>query len=118
MQFFRHIISSYFANFIAFIAASYIVPGFEVTNILQNLLWVVAIFTIINAVIGPIIKSLLTPLIIVTFGLFIIAINAAMLWLLDFLSPYITINGTLSLVYTTLIISFLNVLINILAKKK
>ena len=118
MQFLRHIISSYFANFIAFIVASFIVTGFEVTNILQNLLWVVAIFTAINAIIRPVIKSLLTPLIILTFGLFIIAINAGMLWLLDFLSPHITISGTLPLVYTTIIVTFFNVFINLLTKKK
>ncbi len=42
--------------------------------------------------------------------------NAGMLWLLDFLSQHITINGTLPLVYTTLIISLINIILSFSAK--
>lgn len=116
MKSLQRLIVSYISNFIAFIIASYTIQGFEVTNVFIDLLWLVAIFTLLNILIRPVIRSLLTPLIILTFGLFIIAINAGMLWLLDFLSPHITINGTLPLVYTTLIISLINIILSISAK--
>lgn len=116
MKSLQRLIISYISNFIAFIIASYTIPGFEVTNIFRDLLWLVAIFTLLNILIRPVVKSLLTPLIILTLGLFIIAINAGMLWLLDFLSQHITINGTLPLVYTTLIISLINIILSLSAK--
>lgn len=116
MKSLQRLIVSYISNFIAFIIASYTIPGFEVTNVFIDLLWLVAIFTLLNILIRPVIRSLLTPLIILTFGLFIVAINAGMLWLLDFLSLHITINGTLPLVYTTLIISLINIILSISVK--
>lgn len=116
MKSLQRLIISYISNFIAFIIASYTIPGFEVTNVFRDLLWLVAIFTLLNILIRPVVKSLLTPLIILTLGLFIIAINAGMLWLLDFLSQHITINGTLPLVYTTLIISLINIILSLSAK--
>ncbi|MGY4100995.1 phage holin family protein [Nocardia sp. R16R-3T] len=45
------------------------------------ILVVAVVFTAVNAVIKPIVKLLSLPLVIVTLGLFLLVINALMLWL-------------------------------------
>ncbi|MFD6158525.1 phage holin family protein [Nocardia sp. NPDC060256] len=42
---------------------------------------VAAVFTVVNALVKPIVKLLSLPLVIVTLGLFLLVINALMLWL-------------------------------------
>ncbi|MEV4128324.1 phage holin family protein [Nocardia sp. NPDC049707] len=42
---------------------------------------VAVVFTVVNAVIKPIVKLLSLPLVVVTLGLFLLVINALMLWL-------------------------------------
>ncbi|WP_327110401.1 phage holin family protein [Nocardia sp. NBC_01730] len=42
---------------------------------------VAAVFTVVNALVKPIVKLLSLPLVIVTVGLFLLVINALMLWL-------------------------------------
>lgn len=109
-------ILSFISNLIAFIIAANFIAGFEVTYTPVNFLWIVALFTLINIFIRPIVKFLLTPFIILTLGLFVLVINAGMLWLLDFLSVHITISGILPLIYATLIISLVNILISLSAR--
>src|SRR5438105_15798482 len=45
------------------------------------ILAVAVVFTIVNALVKPIVKLLSLPLVIVTLGLFLLVINALMLWL-------------------------------------
>ncbi|MFD4430038.1 phage holin family protein [Nocardia sp. NPDC058497] len=45
------------------------------------LLIVALVFTAVNAVIKPIVKLLSLPFVILTLGLFLLVVNAAMLWL-------------------------------------
>lgn len=47
---------------------------------------VALVFGIVNAVVKPIVKLLALPLYILTLGLFTIVVNAAMLWLVGWLS--------------------------------
>jgi putative membrane protein len=45
------------------------------------ILAVAVVFTIVNALVKPVVKLLSLPLVIVTLGLFLLVINALMLWL-------------------------------------
>lgn len=45
------------------------------------LLAVAAVFTVVNAFVKPLVKLLSLPLVILTLGLFLLVINALMLWL-------------------------------------
>ena len=66
---------------LAVAAASYFVPGIRVTGGLQTYFVVALILGIANAVARPIVKGLACGLIVLTLGLFLLVINAAMLWL-------------------------------------
>lgn len=116
-KFLSRLIFSFFSNLIALWAAVYFIKGFEIAPDFIKFSWVAAIFTLLNIFIRPILKLILTPLIIITLGLGIIVVNAAVLYLLDFLSPDITITGLMPLFYATLLISLVNILISLSAKR-
>ncbi|MFH1346829.1 MAG: phage holin family protein [Spirochaetota bacterium] len=106
-----------FSNVVALLAATYFIEGFVIESGFNNLLLAAVVLTFINALIRPIIKLILTPIIFLTFGLGVIIVNTLMLYLLDKLLPSITITGILPLFYATLIISVVNLIVNFSAKK-
>ena len=100
------LISNFIVTGIALLIAAYIVPGFILN--LDNLtafLALTAIVTLINVLIKPLIKFVLTPLIILTLGLFNLVITGGLLYIVDIYSKNITISGLSSLIYGTIIIS-------------
>ena len=117
MRFIARLIFSFFSNLVALGAAVYFIPGFSITPNLVNFLGVAGIFTLINIFIKPLLKLVLTPIVIITFGLGIIFANMLALYLLDFLSVNITIEGLHALLYSSLIIGSINLLINFSAKR-
>jgi len=117
MRFISRLIFAFFSNFVALLIAGNFIPKFELTNNFINLLIVAAIFTAINIYIRPLIKMVLTPVIILSLGLFSLVINAGMLYLLDILSTNVTITGIEPLIYGTLLISAINFLVNFSAKR-
>ncbi len=102
-RFILHIIS----NAIGILVAGYLIPGFF-SGGLAELTVAAFILTVINTFLKPIVKLVSSPLILLTFGLFTIVINAIMIYILDILSSAITIQGIPELVIVTLIISIVN----------
>ena len=117
MKFLSRFLFSLFSNLLAFIVAKTYIAGFIVTGDLKQLLIVVAIFTVINTLIRPVLKLILGPIIILTFGLGILIVNALMLYLLDYFSKNVTIQGIEPLAYATLIISAVNLIVGMSARK-
>lgn len=117
MKLIARIVFSLFSNLLAFMVAKTYVAGFIVTGDTRQLLIVVAIFTAINILIRPILKLLLSPIIILTFGIGLLIINALMLYLLDYFSKNVTIQGLEPLAYATLIVTAVNVVMGMTARK-
>jgi putative membrane protein len=67
-------------------AAVTVVPGVTYTGTWQAFLGVALVFTLVNAIVGKLVKVLTCPLIILTLGLFVLVINGLMLWLTSALS--------------------------------
>lgn len=107
---------SFFTNLVALILAGQLIVGFEISSDFINLLMAAGIFTLINLYIRPVVKFFLSPLVILTLGLFSLVINAGMLYLLDILSENVTITGIEALIYGTLLITVINILLNFSAK--
>lgn len=105
-----------FSNAVAILAAAYFVVGFIFNGDFVDLVIVAGILTIVNIFLRPILKLLLGPLIVLTFGLFTIIINAVILYLLDIFTEPLIIEGYIPLLWATLITAVVNFLINISAK--
>jgi putative membrane protein len=92
--------------------ASVIVPGIEIDD-WQSLVVGTAIFAIVNTLLRPILAMLSCCLIILTFGLFVIVINAAMLgataWVAGQLDLNFTVDGFWSAVFGSLVISAVSI---------
>jgi putative membrane protein len=85
--------------------ATLIVPGITIDGGVTTYLWVALLFGLINSIFGSIIKVLTFPVSIVTFGLFLLVINAAMLSLTARWSDKLEVNGFWSALFASLIIS-------------
>jgi len=66
------------------------------------------IFGILNVTIKPILKLFALPVTILTLGLFLLVINAAVLQLTDLLVPHFVITGFMPAIWAALLISIFN----------
>jgi len=74
--------------------AAYLVPGMHVDSIM-TLVTAAFLLGIVNAVLRPLVIVLTLPATLLTMGLFLLFINAAMLGLVAWFLPGFTINGVL-----------------------
>ena len=82
-----------------------IVPGIEVHGGFVWLLWIALIFSLINLILGPLFRLLSLPLIIVTLGLFLLIVNAALLAITAGLSDHLDVDSFGAAVLGGLLIS-------------
>lgn len=90
--------------------ATLVVPGITVNGGVGTYLWVALLFGLVNSIFGSIIKVLTFPVSIVTFGLFLFVVNAAMLSLTARWSAKLDITGFWSALFASLIISVITTL--------
>ena len=109
----RNVITALVANAIGLLGAAYFVAGFNVdATDLVAFGALVAVFTAVTLIIRPIIKLVLSPLIVLTLGLFNLVITGGLLMIVDNYSEYLTINGLPALLYGTLIITIINIIVH------
>jgi putative membrane protein len=70
-----------------------IVPGIEVNGGFGALLWISVLFSVVNAILGPVFKLLSLPLIVLSLGLFLLVVNAALLGITAGLSSHLDVDG-------------------------
>ncbi len=85
--------------------ATLVVPGITVHGHLTTYLWVALLFGLVNSIFGSIIKVLTFPVSLVTFGLFLFVVNAAMLSLTARWSEKLDVSGFWSAFFASIIIS-------------
>ena len=109
------------ANALAIYLAAYFVIGFDFPHQPQDwklLLLAGLILAIFNAILKPIIKLISFPLVILTLGLFTLAINMGLLWLLSQFIPELAIANFWAYFWGTIIISLVNLIVEPFIKKK
>jgi putative membrane protein len=70
-----------------------IVPGIEVNGGFGALLWISVLFSLVNAILGPVFKLLSLPLIVLSLGLFLLVVNAALLAITAGLSSHLDVDS-------------------------
>ncbi|MBI4708639.1 MAG: phage holin family protein [Candidatus Portnoybacteria bacterium] len=105
------------ANSLAIYLIAYLIKGVDFDGGWKMLLLAGFVLSLINIVIKPIVKFISLPLIILTFGVFSLVINILMLWLLTKIIPDLSISGIMAFIWSTIIVSAVNIIINWLAKK-
>lgn len=80
-------------NAAALWVAAELIDGIVLSDRPVAVLIVAVIFGLVNGLIRPVVKLLTFPITLVTLGLFILVINAAMLQLTDWLSDDLRVDG-------------------------
>ncbi|CBE68124.1 MAG: phage holin family protein [Candidatus Methylomirabilis oxygeniifera] len=100
-------------NALALLLVSTVIPGIAVRGVLPAL--AAAFFLgIVNAVVRPVILILTLPLTIITLGLFIPLLNAALLKLVSLMIRGFEVQGFWSAVFGAILISLISGLLNLL----
>jgi putative membrane protein len=101
-----------FLNALALLIVSTVIPGIEVRGILPALS--AAFFLgVVNAVVRPVIVILTLPLTIITLGLFIPLLNAALLKLISLMIRGFEVHGFWSAVFGAILLSLISGLLNV-----
>ena len=68
-------------------------------------LWIGLIFGLVNAVVGPILRLLSLPFVVLTLGLFLLVVNAALLGLTALITDRLQVDGFITAVLGGLILA-------------
>lgn len=105
------------ANLIALIAAAYFVQGFDLAISPADIVIIGIVLTLLNLILKPILKMILGPIIILTLGLGLILVNMIILYILDRIFQNLTIENVAALIYSSLIIGFVNFIFHLASKE-
>ena len=70
-----------------------IVQGIHVDGGFGTLLWIALLFSLVNLIVGPILRLLSLPFVVLTLGLFLLVVNAALLGLTAALTSRLDVDG-------------------------
>jgi putative membrane protein len=101
----------------AFAVTAWLLDGVDVSGGFWGYVWVSALFGIVNAIVGTVVRILTLPLTLLTFGLFLVLVNALMLELTDAISDTLTIDEFWwTTIWATLILSIVAVIIDLVVQ--
>lgn len=106
----RLLISLLLNGFLVYLTAL-LLNGVYVKSFLLAIL-VGLVLGLINITIRPIITLLTLPITILTLGLFLLVINAAMVLLVDLLIPGFSVDGWWNALFFTIVLSLLNLIVD------
>ena len=109
----RGLVVRWIVSAIALYLTSSIVPGVAVRGF-GPLLAAAAAIGIVNAFVRPLVLLLTLPLTVVTFGLFALVVNAAMLLLASSFVPGFEVRGFWAAFWGWLVLSFFTFCVNVL----
>jgi len=99
-------------NVVAILIIAHIAPGLiRVDGFLAALIAAI-LLGIVNTIIRPILVILTFPLTLLTFGLFLLVINALMLWLVSALLSGFSVNGFWGALFGSILISIVSWLLS------
>jgi len=105
-------------NALAILIAAYLVPGILFSGSVWKLLLAGLVLGLANTWIKPLLKLISLPLIVITFGLFTVVINIAVLAFVAYLIPDLSIQGWTSALWGVLVISLTNYALGFLLEKE
>ncbi len=100
---------------LALMLTAWLVPGISVDNFVSALI-IVVVIALINIFIKPLIKMITLPINAATLGIFSLVINALLLMLAGYIAPGFGVDGFISALIGSLVLSVLGVIVNILSK--
>jgi putative membrane protein len=105
---FKQLIFVWLSVAVAIAITAAIVPSVEIEGGLFPLLGVAVVFGFVNALIGPVLRLISLPLTVVTFGLFGLVINGALLAITAGITDSLNVGGFLAVIGAAILISIIS----------
>jgi putative membrane protein len=102
---------------LSFWVATAFIPGIDVEGGFTTYLWVALLFGLLNATLGSLLKLLTFPAVILTLGLFLVVVNAAMLMLVSRWSEKLEVENFWAAIFAAIIISVITRLVSSVGTK-
>lgn len=102
---------------VALLIVAAVVPGIAVAGF-GSALWAALIIGVVNATVGLFLKVVTFPISILTFGLFLLVINALMLMLADSLIGTFEVSGFIAAFFGAIILAVVNAVLRSLVTGK
>jgi uncharacterized membrane protein YvlD (DUF360 family) len=113
----KHILVIWAVVAIAIAITAALVPSVEIEGGVLPLLGISLIYGLVNALIGPLLRLVSLPLTLVTFGLFALVVNGALLALTAGLSDDLAVGGFFGVIVAALLISIFTSVLSVVAAK-
>ncbi|CAG0978567.1 MAG: phage holin family protein [Bacteroidetes bacterium] len=107
MKSFIRWIGKLFASALAVMIVAYILPGVHVKDFITGLL-VAVVLSLLNNLLKPILIILTIPVTVLTFGIFLLVINSAIILLASSLVPNFKVDGFWWALLFSVLLSFVN----------
>ena len=99
----------------AFAVTAWLLSGMDISGGFWGYVWVSALFGIVNAIIGTILRIITFPLTLLTLGLFSILVNAFLLQITDAITSNLTIDEFFwTAIWAAIIMSIVSVILDIM----
>jgi len=105
---FKQLIFVWLSVAVAIAITAAIVPSVEIEGGVLPLLGVAVVFGFVNALIGPVLRLISLPLTVVTFGLFGLVINGALLAITAGITDSLNVGGFLAVIGAAILISIIS----------
>jgi putative membrane protein len=99
-------------NMVAILGIAYLFPSLIRVDTVWAALGAAILLGIVNAIVRPIFVLLTIPLTILTLGLFLLVINALLLWMVSGLVGGFQVNGFWGALFGSILISFISWLLS------
>lgn len=103
-------------NSLAIFLTAMLLPGIHVDNMVTAIC-VAAMLAILNAVLKPVLIFLTLPITLITFGFFLLVINAGVILLTDYLIDGFSVDGFWWAILFSIVVFILNSIMENIAKK-
>ena len=108
-------------NAVALYVAVALIPGIAPqSQSWLSYVWLALIFGLVNALVGPLLKFLTCPLILVTLGLFVLVVNTFLFYLAGYIGTAFgvgfTVDSWLSAFLGSVVVSIVSVLLTLIFK--
>lgn len=108
---FAKLVTQTVGNALGLVVAARIIDGVTLGFNFTAIASAALLLALFNLAISPIIKLIAFPLRVLTFNLFSLVIDMAMLWIADVIIPDLSIIGLAPLFWTTLLIMVINIIL-------
>lgn len=100
----------------AFLFVAAIVPGFRIRGGFGTAVGIAVVYGLLKALLQGILVIATFPLVLLTLGLFIVVINAFLLWMTDRLVRQFQVHGTGALLFGSLLLSLLDLVMQLIIR--